>query len=129
MKVTYFKRLKMEIDLYDAPPIPALPDGYSWLGWDESLMGLHAEVKFHCFHEEIDATVFPSLSNRQGCYNLMSEISQRPGFIPEATWLLAWSGGFCGTVQGVRERSGLGAIQNLGVTPMHRGRGFGTPCS
>jgi len=25
----------------------------------------------------------------------------------------------------VRERSGLGAIQNLGITPPHRGRGLG----
>src|SRR5262249_9066660 len=32
----------------------------------------------------------------------------------------------CGSVQGLRERSGLGAIQNLGVTPAHRGRGLGS---
>src|SRR5947209_16959481 len=126
MKVTYFKRLKMEIDLYDAPPLPELASNYSWVPWDEELIGVHADVKFHCFHEEIDATVFPSLSSRPGCYNLMSEISHRSGFIPEATWLIAWSGGFCGTVQGIRERAGLGAIQNLGVTPMHRGRGLGS---
>jgi len=55
----------------------------------------------------------------------MREISRKPGFRPEATWLVACPGGFCGTVQGVRERSGLGAIQNLGVAPTYRGRGLG----
>jgi ribosomal protein S18 acetylase RimI-like enzyme len=126
MNVTYFKRFKMEIDLYDAPPTPTLPDGYFWVAWDETLIDLHAEVKFHCFQEEIDAVVFPSLSHRQGCFSLMSEISRRPGFIPGATWLVACAAGYCGTVQGVRERGALGAIQNLGVTPSHRGRGIGS---
>src|SRR5262249_46233079 len=78
------------------------------------------------FHDEIDAVVFPSLSTRHGCYYLMREIRRKAGFRPEATWLVACAGGYCGTVQGVRERSGLGAIQNLGVTPAHRGRGLGT---
>src|SRR5437870_469713 len=112
MNVTYFKRFKMEIDLYDAPPVPPLPPGYYWVAWDESLVGLHAEVKYHSFHEEIDASVFPSLSHRQGCFFLMNEISHRSGFIPEATWLLAAADGYCGTVQGIRERNGMGAIQN-----------------
>ncbi len=126
MSLTYFKRFKMEIDLRDAPPVPPLPPGYEWLCWDDSLLGLHAEVKFHSFHDEIDAAVFPSLSSRNGCYYLMGEIRRRPGFIPEATWLVGCAEGYCGTVQGIRERTGLGAIQNLGVVPLHRDRGLGT---
>jgi ribosomal protein S18 acetylase RimI-like enzyme len=125
MNIAYFKRFKMEIDLYDAPPQPVLPSGYHWVPWDESLLELHAEVKFHSFHEEIDATIFSRLSSRNGCSNLMMEICRRQGFVPEATWLVAAAGGYCGTVQGIRDRSGLGAIQNLGVTPAHRQRGIG----
>src|SRR6185312_3434858 len=106
MNVTYFKRFKMEIDLRDLPPVPALPEGYSWVPWDESLIELHAEVKFRSFHEEIDATVFPSLADRHGCFYLMSEISRKPGFLPEATWLVSCPVGYCGTVQGVCERPG-----------------------
>jgi ribosomal protein S18 acetylase RimI-like enzyme len=126
MNVTYFKRYKMELDLYDAPAVPALPEGYYWVPWDESLLELHAEVKFRSFQEEIDATVFPSLADRRGCYYLMNEICHKRGFLPLATWLVASAGGYCGTVQGIRERAGLGAIQNLGVTPLHRGRGIGS---
>jgi ribosomal protein S18 acetylase RimI-like enzyme len=32
---------------------------------------------------------------------------------------------YCGTVQGVRDQRGLGAIQNLGVVPAHRRGGLG----
>jgi len=125
-KVTYFKRFKMEIDLYDAPPVPALPDGYRWVAWEDSLLDVHAEVMFCSFQDEIDALVFPSLADRRGCSALMHEIRRKSGFLPQATWLLASAAGCCGCIQGLRECSGLGAIQNLGVTPGHRGRGLGS---
>ena len=33
---------------------------------------------------------------------------------------------YCGTIQGLRDPAGMGAIQNLGITPPHRDRGLGT---
>jgi ribosomal protein S18 acetylase RimI-like enzyme len=123
--LAYFKRFRMEVDLNELPPAGTLPEGYRWLAWDEALLEAHAEAKFRSFCEEIDSVVFPSLSSRAGCLHLMREISRKHGFCPEATWLLGGPDGPCGTVQGVRERSGPGAIQNLGVTPGHRGRGLG----
>jgi ribosomal protein S18 acetylase RimI-like enzyme len=125
MNITYFKRFRMEIDLRNAPRVPALPEGFFWVPWDDSLVEVHAEVKFASFHGEIDSAVFPSLSDRQGCFYLMSEIRKKPGFLPQATWLVANADGYCGTVQGIRDRIGFGAIQNLGVTPAARGRGLG----
>jgi ribosomal protein S18 acetylase RimI-like enzyme len=124
--ISYFKRFKMEIELYDAPQVPTLPAGYYWVPWDEALLDLHAEVLFRCFTEEIDAVVFPSLGDRNGCLHLMSEIRRKPGFVAEATWLLGSPAGYCGTVQGVRERTGLGAIQNLGIVAAERTRGLGS---
>jgi ribosomal protein S18 acetylase RimI-like enzyme len=126
MNITYFKRFKMEIDLLQSPPVPELPEGYRWVPWEESLLEVHAEVKYHCFAGEIDAAVFPSLAERHGCHYLMHEIRRKPGFLPGATWLIARDNEFCGTVQGVRDRFGLGAIQNLGVLPSHRGHGLGS---
>ncbi len=123
--IAYFKRFRMEIDLNALAPPPALPAGFHWLAWDEALLETHAEVKFLSFQDEIDAIVFPSLSSRVGCTYLMREISRKAGFRPEATWLIGCGNDWCGTVQGVRERSGLGAIQNLGVVPAYRGRGLG----
>lgn len=126
MNITYFKRFKMEIDLLRAPAAPALPPGYSFVAWDESLVDAHAEVKFASFHGEIDSSVFPSLADRNGCTYLMNEIRRKQGFLPAATWLIhSETEGPCGTVQGIRDRFGLGAIQNLGVLPAHRGRGLG----
>ncbi len=122
---SYFKRFRMEIDLNELPPVASLPEGYHWLPWDESLLTAHADVKFRSFVEEIDSVVFSSLSTLAGCHHLMREISHKAGFRHEATWLVGSPDGHCGTVQGVHERNGMGAIQNLGVTPGHRGRGIG----
>lgn len=169
MVLTYFKRFRMEVDLSRAPRSELrLPEGYRLIPWDLCLLSAHAEAKFQSFRTEIDANVFPCLGNFDGCVRLMQEISRKDGFLPEATWLLAFnphadrnradrngaarrsiearliearsnagkadwamealagSFEFCGTVQGVRDRFGVGAIQNLGITPEHRGLGLGT---
>src|SRR5947208_4621347 len=105
-KVTYFKRFKMEIDLQAIPPVPALPAGYRWVTWDDALLDAHADVMFGSFYEEIDAVVFPSLGDPNGCRALMQEVRRKPGFLPPATWLIAAETGFCSCVQGLWEPSG-----------------------
>lgn len=133
MGLTYFKRYRMELDLrlplFEPSP---LPEGYRLVAWDEALLAIHGEVKYECFCLEMDAMVFPCLGEREGCYRLMREIAHREGFVAGATWLLELrrdagrSVEYCGTVQGVRDYQGNGGIQNLGITPAHRGRGLGT---
>jgi ribosomal protein S18 acetylase RimI-like enzyme len=120
----YFKRYRMEVDL-DRLPAPALPPGFEWVPWQDSLLEAHSQTLFGCFDRELDSQVFPSLGSASGCYCLMSEIRRKPGFLPGATWIVANGTGGCGTVQGVRERNGFGAIQNLGVVPHYRGQGLG----
>ncbi len=122
--VSYFKRYKMEVDLNDLPP-PQLPAEFSFATWNYALLDTHAECLFGSFQHEIDAQVFPSLGDRQGSLCLMIELTRKRGFLPDATWLLMGPAGPCGTVQGMRERSGIGSIQNLGVLPGWRGRGLG----
>jgi ribosomal protein S18 acetylase RimI-like enzyme len=62
----------------------------------------------------------------------MEEIVQKEGFLPAATWLIACQdrcGGrleYCGTIQGIRDERGYGSVQNVGITPEHRGQGLGT---
>jgi ribosomal protein S18 acetylase RimI-like enzyme len=107
------------------PPPEPLEEGFSWVPWHDGLLETHAEVKAQCFAEEVDSLVFRSLSCLDGCLSLMREIRRKPGFLPDATWLIVQGGIYCATVQGIRERSGLGAIQNLGVTPAFRSRGLG----
>lgn len=124
-RVRYFKRYRMEIDL-NGLFSPELPDGYALLGWHPSLLDRHAEALFASFFQGIDSVVFPSLSDRTGCRHLMTEITRRPGFEPGATWLLTRGDEHVGTVQGIRERSGMGAIQNVGIAWAHRGKGLGS---
>jgi ribosomal protein S18 acetylase RimI-like enzyme len=122
--ICYFKRYRMEADLHDLPAA-YLPPRFACQCWAPELLEAHAQVLYDSFFQEIDAHVFPSLSSPDGCRMLMMEISRKWGFLPRATWLLVGPDGPCGTVQGVRERSGLGAIQNLGIVPSCRGRGLG----
>lgn len=132
MGLTYFKRFRMEIDLVrrQVDP-PVLPATYFWLPWDPALGDLHAAVKFESFRSEIDSRVFPCLGDRYGCRQLMADISNKAGFLPEATWLIGRrpeeSGQveYCGTIQGITDSKAIGAVQNLGVPPEHRGRGLG----
>jgi hypothetical protein len=103
--ISYFKRFRMEIELQaPLPPVPALPCGYAWIAWENWLLEHHAEVKYQCFIDEIDAVVFSSLGNREGCLRLMQEIAAKPGFRPEATWMIVGAAGYCATVQGARYR-------------------------
>jgi GNAT superfamily N-acetyltransferase len=132
MGLTYFKRFRMEIDLVGRQFVPLdVPGGYRLLAWDDALLEAHAEAKYHSFRGEIDSNVFPCLGDWVGCQRLMQEIREKPGFLPGATWLAVCEsadGGseYCGTIQGIRDYAGMGAIQNLGVTPEHRDRKLGT---
>jgi ribosomal protein S18 acetylase RimI-like enzyme len=130
--IIYFKRFRMEVDLAQPLfPRPELPEPYRLTPWDDRLLEAHAETKYRCFRWELDANVFPSLGARDGCRRLMSEIAGRKGFVPQATWLLEhWPSAarrpdLVGTIQGVAEEK-VGAIQNVGITESHRGRGLGT---
>lgn len=132
MGLTYFKRYRMEIDLVGRDlSMPRAPEGYHFLPWSASLLEAHALAKYRSFRDEIDANVFPCLGELAGCRRLMDEIAKRDGFVAEATWLAVYRDGgsrqdFCGTIQGVGERFGAGAVQNLGIAPEHRSRGLGT---
>ncbi|MBN1395355.1 MAG: GNAT family N-acetyltransferase [Pirellulales bacterium] len=133
MNLVYYKRFRMEIGLSGQSLTPnPLPEGYFFLPWEESLLDCFAMAKYLSFRDEMDTHVFPCLADFAGCRRLMNEIAGKPGFLPEATWLLVYRedrGGrveYCGTVQGVRDEHGFGAIQNLGVAVEHRRRGLGT---
>jgi ribosomal protein S18 acetylase RimI-like enzyme len=132
MHQSYYKRYRMEISLRGwSRQTAALPAGYTIQAWNADLVELHAEAKYRSFRGELDSLVFPCLGDPEGCRRLMSEICRREGFLPEATWLAVHNGEdgmpqCCGTVQGIHDGKGVGAIQNLGVAPEHRGRGLGT---
>ncbi len=122
---SHFKRYRMERPLVGLPEPNALPTGYWTVPWHDRLLQLHADVKAACFRDDLDGRLFPNLAHPLGCRDLMVSIRGRDGFCPGATWLLAGPDGYSGTVQGVVESNRIGAIQNLGVVPDHRGRGLG----
>ncbi len=131
--MAYFRRFQMEFDLTATPlAAPVLPPNYRWASWNAGLVDRHAEVKFHSFRDEIDSLVFPCLAATDGCQKLMRDISRQSNFVPRATWLIAyhsddpWDYPFdCATIQGLAREPDLGAVQNVGVVPEHRGLGLG----
>lgn len=133
MVLTYFKRYRMEIDLrHCGRLVPHVPKGYAFLPWSRSLLDLHAEVKYRSFCNEIDANVFPCLGELAGCRRLMREITRKGGFLERATWLVVTDTHdvrcreSCGTIQGIRDQAGVGAVQNLGIVPDYRDQGLGS---
>lgn len=124
-RLSYFKRYRMELDLGGPLPDAALPDGFRWAAWEHDLVWVHADVKFASFRDEVDSQVFPSFQTLAGCQGLMRAIRDKPGFCPPATWLVTTPDGPVGTVQGIRDAQGFGAIQNIGVVPHCRGLGLG----
>jgi ribosomal protein S18 acetylase RimI-like enzyme len=124
LAISYFKRYKMEIGLAGLP-LPTWPAGFQAVAWRADLLETHADVLSRCFHGEVDALIFSSLATREGCVGLMTEIARRRAFIPEATWLVLGPDGACGTIQALRERGVVAAIQNVGILPAYRGRGLG----
>ena len=101
MPVVYLKRHRMQIDLRqvnldlpDSPNVHSDPKkeyrGQNALGeieflpWGDNLITLHSLAKWESFRFEIDASVFPCLGDREGCKQLMRDLSQRANFVPEA---------------------------------------------
>jgi ribosomal protein S18 acetylase RimI-like enzyme len=122
----------MEVDLRRwRRPAATVRPGYRFLSWSPDLMDDHAQVKYQSFRDELDAIVFPCLGDLESCQRLMQEISERDGFVPEATWLALYSPAGtrriepCGTIQAIRIDRRRANIQNIGVTPAHRGHGVG----
>jgi ribosomal protein S18 acetylase RimI-like enzyme len=104
---------------------------YRLRAWSPGLIYEHALAKYLSFRDELDAVVFPCLGEMESCLRLMREIRDRDGFVPEATWLAEYIGAgpnrveSCGTIQAIRINRARANIQNIGVTPHHRGRGIG----
>lgn len=124
LHTTYYQRVRMELDLSGRHFDPKLPDDYFFIPWDEALLFMHAEVHHRSFSDCVDAELFPSFRERNGCYFLLREIRAKPGFLPGATWLIASAAGCCASIQCVAE-DGAGSIQNVGVLPGYRGLGLG----
>lgn len=129
----YFKRFQMDIDLRRwRPPAAFVPARYCLRAWSPRLLRTHAEVKFISFRDEMDAVVFPCLGELRRCQRLMEDIAGREGFLTGATWLAEYRGDSrrkphaCGTIQAIRTARQRACIQNVGVTPPHRGQGVGT---
>lgn len=132
MSFAYIKRYQMLIDLRKKPIQAAtLPAGFDFLSWHLKLLERHAKTKYLSFCHEMDAEIFPTFRQYPSCLRLMTSIANKPGFLPEATWLIVKGEPGteirdCATIQGLRFNGELGGIQNVAVLPQFRNQGLGT---
>ena len=131
MPIQYVKRFQMIFDFTKKSPPPcALPDGFCWLPWQADRLVPHARVKYESFRDSMDATLFPTFSQYDRCLRLMEAIASNSTFEPKATLLIAHrqDDGMLrpmAGIQGMKLDDACGAIQNVGVLPDYRRRGFG----
>ncbi|MDA0833541.1 MAG: N-acetyltransferase [Planctomycetota bacterium] len=132
MGMSYFRRYRMEIDLRQRTLAdPELPRGFTWVAWDEAAIDRHAHVKYESFRDELDSRIFPCLGDLFGCQRLMTEITTQSSFLPQTTWIISQVDNEgnpvtdCATIQGLRQSTRNGAVQNVGVIPQCRGLGLG----
>lgn len=123
-RAVFYQRIRMELRLHDRHFKPQLPEEYYFVPWDDQLLRIHAEVHHQAFADCIDAELFPSFRDRACCFYLLREIRAKPGFLPDACWLIAGPRGYCASIQCVEEDR-AGSIQNIGVLPAHRSLGLG----
>lgn len=122
---TYVQRLRMEAPLRRFAGVACMPRDFELVAWDPDLLEAHAEVKWLCFRDTVDACIFPNLGSLDGCRRLMRTIAAHSGFVREAAWLVHGPDGYCGCIQGIRGFRRKGMIQNLGVIADYRSRGIG----
>ena len=132
MLMETFKRFRMEIDLRRHEyPTPVLPPGYFVEKWSPQLVEAHATAHYMAFRDEIDARLFENFRTYKGSKRVMENIMGKPNFLPDATWLIVFQPKdsyyveYAATIQGLVSTNGVGAIQNVGVVPRHRGKGLG----
>ncbi|HQR07906.1 MAG TPA: N-acetyltransferase [Gemmatales bacterium] len=123
--ITYLTRHRMSIGLHRLPAVPALPEGYVWVPWDNRLIDMYAEVHFLSFRHSLDSTLFRSFNKRAGCWHLINQVRNRSDFLPQANWLIAGPGGCCAYIQCVASSATEGNIQNVAVLPTYRRLGLG----
>lgn len=91
MFINYFKRYKMEINLETwTPPSVDLPPGYEFIPWAPRLCDTHGQTIFDCFQGSIDARYFITFTQLSRCKRFMQDLSSRPNFLEETTWLIVY---------------------------------------
>ena len=114
--------------------IPPIAPEFRAEPWSRALLDAHTSAHYLSFRHEMDAELFESFRSFKGVRGVVENISNRQGFLPEATWLIIFfpPGAvmpiYCASIQATIDHDGLGAIQNVGVIPAFRRRGLARHC-
>jgi len=103
----------------------ALPDGYTIVPFNESLLPAFSAVTRLSYIKSPELDHYPELGTRKGCNNLVKELTRMQGFRAESSWMVRWNNEPVAIVI-TRRLPGcvFGEIQLVAVVPRHRRRGL-----
>lgn len=114
-------RYTMTRGLRQLKPDRPLPFGYRLEPYCEPMAPAYASVLAVAFADSSDLDLYPKLASREGCTELVREMTELPGFLPGASWLVLFNREPCGlTLTNRVGRATLASVQVVAVAPRHR---------
>jgi ribosomal protein S18 acetylase RimI-like enzyme len=119
-------RFTMFRSLENLPPDPPLPFGYRLEVWNKPILPAYAAVLAVSFADSPDLDLYPRLASKDGCENLVKEMSSTSGFVAGASWIALFGKEPAAAVLCSRTVDGLtGFVNVVAVAPRHRRIGIG----
>ena len=120
-------RFTMYRPLVELPPTRPVPPGYTSDPWMiRSLPAASAVLKI-AYTCSPDAQLYSNLGSHKGCTDLLNDLTDLPGFLPEASFLVNHNDSPAGLVICSHTPGGIfGQINIVAVVPRHRRRGLAT---
>jgi len=123
-EVVRFTMYREVIELQSDRP---LPFGYRPEPWTAQVLPAFAAVLAVAFSDSPDLEYYPKLSSKDGCVEILEEISESAGFLPGASWLVLFNREPAAIVLSSRAVQGLMSRVNIvAVAPRHRRVKVGT---
>jgi ribosomal protein S18 acetylase RimI-like enzyme len=119
-------RFAMYRNLHDIPPCRPLPPGYELHPWNLRSVAPGSAVLKIAFTSTPDASLYTELKSDRGCGYILEELTELPGFLPEASWIISLNNAPCAVVLSHQLPGLVGQISVVAVTPQHRKRGLAT---
>lgn len=111
----------MRRDLDKFEPDKPMPFGYRIEQWYEPMLPAYAAVLAASFASSPELQIYPRLSSKEGCIELMKELSTMPNFFSGASWLILYYKEPAAAIISSRGANhGDGRIETIAVTPRHR---------
>ncbi len=119
-------RFAMDRALGNLPPEHPMPFGYRIEPWCEPMLPAYGSVLAVAFADSPDLEFYPRLASREGCTDLIEQMTSRVCFLTGGTWLVLFNREPAAMIISSRSPGkDYGRIDVVAVAPRHRRIGVG----